>query len=75
MPRPGDGSSHNGPFEKAGHDAAVGTAPAETDKVARAGKTADVPEGLREKGAGLAGVSASGGQSQGLKKGDGAGQG
>lgn len=47
----------------------------QTDKVARADKTAPMPEGLQEKGAGLEGKNASGGQSQGIKKGDGVGQG
>ncbi|GAO15453.1 hypothetical protein UVI_02056950 [Ustilaginoidea virens] len=46
-----------------------------TDKVPRADKTADMPEGSREKGAGLEGMNASGGQSQGIKHGDGVGQG
>lgn len=93
MPRPGDGSSHNGPFEEAGHDVAHGVGAVDvrvpeidslssceangmqTDKVARADKTAPMPEGLQEKGAGLEGKNASGGQSQGIKKGDGVGQG
>ncbi|GAB0136227.1 hypothetical protein EsDP_00004538 [Epichloe bromicola] len=75
MPRPGDGSSHNGPFEEAGHDIAHGVGAVDTDKVARADKTAPMPKGLQEKGAGLEGMNASGGQSQGIKKGDGVGQG
>ncbi|OAQ97408.1 hypothetical protein LLEC1_02669 [Akanthomyces lecanii] len=73
MPRNGDGSSHNGPFEKAGHNIAHGVGDAGTDKVDRADKTAPMPE--PEKGAGLEGLNASGGQSQGIKKGDDVGQG
>ncbi len=34
-----------------------------------------MPEGLKEQGAGLPGMNASGGQSQGLKQGDDVGQG
>lgn len=99
MPRPGDGSSHNGPFEEAGHNIAHGVGsvdvrffsssffltmlrkfpPAnkrrQTSKVPRAEKTADLPEGLEEKGAGIKGANASGGQSQGLKTGGEVGQG
>ncbi|EJP68381.1 hypothetical protein ACQRIT_007599 [Beauveria bassiana] len=75
MPRNGDGSSHNGPFEEAGHNIAHGVGDAKTDKVPRADKTAPLPEGLHEKGAGLQDVNASGGQSQGIKKGDNVGQG
>lgn len=100
MPRPGDGSSHNGPFEEAGHNIAHGVGDVkvreimiahpiaskrkskqltnistQTDKVPRADKTAPLPEGLHEKGAGLEGMNASGGQSQGIKKGDDVGQG
>ncbi|KAG8420532.1 hypothetical protein J3459_010989 [Metarhizium acridum] len=68
MPRPGDGSSHNAPFEEYGHDIVHGAGSAETSKVPRAEKTADLPEGLKEQGAGIKGMNASGGQSQGLKK-------
>ncbi|KAK2593290.1 hypothetical protein QQS21_009014 [Conoideocrella luteorostrata] len=75
MPRQGDGSSHNGPFEEAGHNIAHGVGSVDTDKVPRADKTADMPEGLQEKGAGLEGMNASGGQSQGIKKGGEVGQG
>ncbi|OAA55714.1 hypothetical protein ISF_07819 [Cordyceps fumosorosea ARSEF 2679] len=73
MPRPGDGSSHNGPFEEAGHDIVHGAGQVKKDKVDRADKTAPLPE--HEKGAGLDGMNASGGQSQGIKKGDDVGQG
>lgn len=38
-------------------------------------KTAPLPEGLHEKGAGLEGMNASGGKSQGLKQGPNVGQG
>ncbi|KAF5130800.1 uncharacterized protein G6M90_00g060640 [Metarhizium brunneum] len=75
MPRPGDGSSHNGPFEEAGHNIAHGVGSVDTSKVPRAEKTADLPEGLGEKGAGIKGANASGGQSQGLKTGGEVGQG
>ncbi|OAA47024.1 hypothetical protein NOR_02660 [Metarhizium rileyi] len=75
MPRPGDGSSHNGPFEKAGQNIIHGEGSVDTSKVPRADKTASMPEGAKEKGAGLEGMNASGGQSQGLKKGDDVGQG
>lgn len=47
----------------------------QTDRVPRADKTAPLPEGLHEKGAGLEGMNASGGQSQGIKTGDDVGQG
>lgn len=43
------------------------------DKVARADKTADLPEA--EKGLGLSDKPASGGQSQGIKQGEDVGQG
>lgn len=101
MPRPGDGSSHNGPFEEAGHNIAHGVGSVDvgffssffplclampkkfpptnkwrqTSKVPRAEKTADLPEGLGEQGAGIKGANASGGQSQGLKTGGEVGQG
>ncbi|QUC17976.1 uncharacterized protein UV8b_02217 [Ustilaginoidea virens] len=66
---------HNGPFTEAGKNIFHGPDPIGTDKVPRADKTADMPEGSREKGAGLEGMNASGGQSQGIKHGDGVGQG
>lgn len=47
----------------------------QTDKVPRADKTAPLPEGRHEQGAGIQGLNASGGQSQGIKKGDNVGQG
>jgi hypothetical protein len=47
----------------------------QTSKVPRADKTADMPEGVKEQGAGIKGMNASGGQSQGLKTGDNVGQG
>ncbi|KAG5915261.1 hypothetical protein E4U42_000071 [Claviceps africana] len=75
MPRQGDGSSHNGPFDKFGREIAHGTGKPETDKVPRADKTADLPEGIDEHGAGAPGVNASGGRSQGIKIGDDVGQG
>ncbi|TQV93205.1 hypothetical protein V2A60_010359 [Cordyceps javanica] len=73
MPRNGDGSSHNGPFEEADKPIAHGVGDVKTDKVPRADKTAPLPE--HEKGAGLDGMNASGGQSQGIKQGDSVGQG
>ncbi|KAG5971233.1 hypothetical protein E4U55_001288 [Claviceps digitariae] len=75
MPRNGDGSSDNGPFEEAKRPIAHGVGEVDTDKVPRADKTAQLPEGLHEQGAGLPGLNASGGQSQGIKKGDSVGQG
>ncbi|PHH65257.1 hypothetical protein CDD81_3116 [Ophiocordyceps australis] len=71
----GDGCSHNGPFEEAGHNIAHGVGSAGTDKVARADKTAPLPEGRDEKGAAVQGMNASGGQSQGIKQGSSVGQG
>ncbi|KAK3944051.1 hypothetical protein QBC46DRAFT_351067 [Diplogelasinospora grovesii] len=61
MPRQGDGSSDNA--IETGHDIVHG---ADSDKVARADKTAPMPE--HEKGAGLEGMNASGGGSQGLTR-------
>ncbi|CAM1502080.1 Fc.00g040640.m01.CDS01 [Cosmosporella sp. VM-42] len=74
MPRQGDGSSDNGPIE-ASHDIAHGVGEVESTRVDRADKTAPLPEGKDEKGAGLPGMNASGGQSQGIKKGPNVGQG
>ncbi|KAF7553016.1 hypothetical protein G7046_g7224 [Stylonectria norvegica] len=73
MPRQGDGSSDNGPVE--GHDIVHGVGTPESTRVDRADKTAPLPEGKDEKGAGLLDVNASGGQSQGIKKGGDVGQG
>ncbi|KAK3180053.1 hypothetical protein K4F52_008545 [Lecanicillium sp. MT-2017a] len=75
MPRNGDGASDNGPFEGTEHNIAHGVGDAKTSHVPRADKTAPLPEGLEEKGAGLEGMNASGGQSQGIKTGDNVGQG
>ncbi|KAH6888082.1 hypothetical protein B0T10DRAFT_489481 [Thelonectria olida] len=75
MPRQGDGSSDNGPFEEAKHDIIHGAGKVESDRVPRADKTADLPEGKDEHGAGLPDANASGGQSQGIKKGKDVGQG
>ncbi|KAK4459152.1 hypothetical protein QBC42DRAFT_11807 [Cladorrhinum samala] len=71
MPRNGDGSSDNA--IEAGHNMIKGAGPAESTRVARADKTAPTPE--HEKGAGLEGMNASGGQSQGLSQGPNRGQG
>jgi hypothetical protein len=76
MPRNGDGSSDNGPFEEAGQNVAHGIPTGNEDlgdKVARADKTAPLPE--PEKGQGLSDAAASGGQSQGIKQGPDVGQG
>lgn len=91
MPRNGDGSSHNGPFDEARQEIAHGVGHADvrrltpdmassmltpspqTEKVARADKTAPVPE--PEKGRAVEGLDASGGQSQGIKRGPHVGQG
>ncbi|KJZ74842.1 hypothetical protein HIM_05751 [Hirsutella minnesotensis 3608] len=75
MPRNGDGSSHNGPFDEAGQNITHGTGPTDTSKVSRADKTAPLPEGRDEKGLAVEGMDASGGRSQGLKQGDQVGQG
>ncbi|KAH7316597.1 hypothetical protein B0I35DRAFT_433493 [Stachybotrys elegans] len=98
MPRNGDGSSDNGPFEEAKQNIIHGSGPVDvclpsrsllvmlqcisvltrrlqTPKVDRADKTAPLPEGLNEQGAGIPGMNASGGQSQGIKKGPNVGQG
>ncbi|KAL6857892.1 hypothetical protein ACO1O0_005337 [Amphichorda felina] len=76
MPRHGDGSSDNGPIE-AGQNAAHGVPKGSEqnigDHVARADKTAPLPE--PHKGQGLSDANASGGQSQGIKKGPDVGQG
>jgi hypothetical protein len=45
------------------------------DGQSRTDKTAPLPEGRDEKGAGLEGMNASGGQSQGIKQGNDVGQG
>ncbi|PTB36399.1 hypothetical protein M441DRAFT_150517 [Trichoderma asperellum CBS 433.97] len=71
MPRQGDGSSDNGPFEEGTHNVAHGVTSEDKSK----DKTAPLPEGMHEKGAGLQGMSASGGQSQGIKQGPNVGQG
>jgi hypothetical protein len=75
MPRNGDGSSDNGPFEEASHNIVHGAGAVEDPKVARADKTAPLPEGRHEKGEGIEGINASGGQSQGIKQGPNVGQG
>ncbi|CEJ94686.1 hypothetical protein VHEMI10203 [[Torrubiella] hemipterigena] len=59
MPRNGDGSSHNGPFEEAGHNIAHGTEKAKENDQSH--KVADLPEGIHDKGAALPGMNASGG--------------
>ncbi|KAL7757621.1 hypothetical protein ACKLNR_012148 [Fusarium oxysporum f. sp. zingiberi] len=69
MPRNGDGSSDNGPFEAADHNIAHGVGKPDSDRVDRADKTADLPEGKDEHGQGLQDAPASGGQSQGIKQG------
>ncbi|KAK0749186.1 hypothetical protein B0T18DRAFT_323903 [Schizothecium vesticola] len=71
MPRNGDGSSDNA-IENT-HDIIHGAGAAKTSHIDRADKTAELPE--HEKGAGLKGMNASGGQSAGLTHGPLAGQG
>ncbi|VUC24667.1 unnamed protein product [Clonostachys rosea] len=74
MPRNGDGSSDNAPPKGVDHNIAHGAGTKDLgDKVARAEKTAPLPE--PEHGQGLQDAPASGGQSQGLAKGDNVGQG
>ncbi|RMJ13566.1 hypothetical protein BHE90_010678 [Fusarium euwallaceae] len=75
MPRQGDGSSDNGPFEATEHNIAHGVGKPDSDRVDRADKTAPLPEGKDEHGMGLKDANASGGQSQGIKKGNDVGQG
>ncbi|CAG7562269.1 unnamed protein product [Fusarium equiseti] len=75
MPRNGDGSSDNGPFEEANQTIAHGVGKADSDRVDRADKTADLPEGKDEQGQSLKDANASGGQSQGIKHGKDVGQG
>ncbi|KAI0482063.1 hypothetical protein GGR56DRAFT_669983 [Xylariaceae sp. FL0804] len=76
MPRDGSGRSHNAVelTHEFDHDIihGAGSAP-EGDHVARADKTAPMPE--HEHGLGLEGMNASGGQSQGLAQGPDRGQG
>ncbi|KAL6705045.1 hypothetical protein ACN47E_007304 [Coniothyrium glycines] len=59
MPRQGDGSSDNGPFEEAGHNIMHGTGTEKSDHVSRADKAAPMPE--YERGGALPGLHASGG--------------
>ncbi|KAL2210262.1 hypothetical protein CC79DRAFT_1330635 [Sarocladium strictum] len=73
MPRNGDGSSDNGPFEEAQNNIIHGQG--DSDKLQRTEKVADLPEGKDEKGLGLSDANASGGQSAGIKQGDNVGQG
>ncbi|KAJ4263988.1 hypothetical protein ACHAPJ_003475 [Fusarium lateritium] len=75
MPRNGDGSSDNGPFEAADHNIAHGVGKPDSDRVDRADKTAPLPEGKDEQGKALQDTAASGGQSQGIKEGKDVGQG
>ncbi|KAK1837076.1 hypothetical protein QBC39DRAFT_366608 [Podospora conica] len=71
MPRNGDGSGDNA-IENT-NDIIHGSDPVKNPHVDRADKTAELPQ--HEKGAGLEGMNASGGQSAGLTHGDKAGQG
>ncbi|KAL6871832.1 hypothetical protein J3F83DRAFT_732788 [Trichoderma novae-zelandiae] len=71
MPRNGDGSSDNGPFEEATHNIGHGVTSDDNSK----DKTAPLPDGLQEHGKGIPGMNASGGQSQGIKEGPNVGQG
>ncbi|KAJ9155497.1 hypothetical protein NKR23_g1871 [Pleurostoma richardsiae] len=73
MPRQGEGHiAHNA--VEAGHDIVHGAGDEKTPHVARADKTAPLPE-KDDKGLGLKDASASGGQSQGLAQGPDVGQG
>ncbi|OHE99458.1 hypothetical protein CORC01_05258 [Colletotrichum orchidophilum] len=71
MPRDGSGASDNA--GEATHDIVHGVGEIKDPHVDRADKTAPLPE--VEKGLAIEGLSASGGSSQGLAKGDSAGQG
>ncbi|KAF3807411.1 hypothetical protein GCG54_00008869 [Colletotrichum gloeosporioides] len=71
MPRDGSGASDNA--VEAGHDIVHGAGAIKDSHVDRADKTAPMPE--IEKGLAIDGKDASGGQSQGLAKGDNVGQG
>ncbi|KAI2617515.1 hypothetical protein GGS26DRAFT_403979 [Hypomontagnella submonticulosa] len=76
MPRDGSGRAHNAQdlSPETDHNIIHGAGNEPNDsRVARADKTADVPE--HEHGAGLKGMNASGGQSQGLASGPDRGQG
>ncbi|KAH7082823.1 hypothetical protein BKA63DRAFT_598920 [Paraphoma chrysanthemicola] len=59
MPRNGDGSSDNGPFEEAKHDILHGAGPSESGEVARAKNTAPMPK--HDKGDAVTGLNGSGG--------------
>ncbi|ROT41042.1 hypothetical protein SODALDRAFT_330761 [Sodiomyces alkalinus F11] len=72
MPREGSGHIADNATET-GHNIIHGAGPVEESKVSRADKTAPLPE--HEKGKGLPGMPASGGQSQGLSQGPSRGQG
>ncbi|EGY21229.1 hypothetical protein HYQ45_018178 [Verticillium longisporum] len=72
MPRQGEGHIADNAVEN-GQDIIHGAGEVKDSHVARADKTAPMPE--HEKGAGIQGLNASGGQSQGLAKGDNVGQG
>ncbi|KAI0380012.1 hypothetical protein F5Y04DRAFT_282140 [Hypomontagnella monticulosa] len=76
MPRDGSGRAHNAQDSspEANHNIIHGAGNEPNDsRVARADKTADFPE--HEHGAGLKGMNASGGQSQGPTHGSGSEQG
>ncbi|KAK6953803.1 hypothetical protein Daesc_003765 [Daldinia eschscholtzii] len=75
MPRDGSGRAHNAQdlYPETDHNIIHGAGNEPNEHVARADKTAELPE--HEDGAGLKDVSASGGQSQGLTHGPESGQG
>ncbi|KAI0829591.1 hypothetical protein F5Y06DRAFT_302050 [Hypoxylon sp. FL0890] len=76
MPRPGTGRAHNAQdlYPETDHDIIHGGGDWPKDPhVARADKTAELPE--HEHGAGIPGMNASGGQSQGLAHAPESGQG
>ncbi|KAK5991075.1 hypothetical protein PT974_09352 [Cladobotryum mycophilum] len=70
MPRQGDGSGDNGPFDDTSNNILHGSTKDDNSK----DKTAPLPEGIHEKGAGLEGMNASAGGGS-IKQGPGVGQG
>ncbi|KAI1646637.1 hypothetical protein F4815DRAFT_361598 [Daldinia loculata] len=75
MPRDGSGRAHNAQdlSPETDHNIIHGAGNETDPHVARADKTAELPE--HEHGAGLKGLNASGGSCQGLTHGPGSGQG
>ncbi|TPX11091.1 uncharacterized protein E0L32_007952 [Thyridium curvatum] len=71
MPR--DGSGHSDNAIETGHDIIHGAGKETSSHVDRADKTAPLP--TQEGGAGIPGMNAAAGSSQGIKEGDNVGQG